>query len=301
MNYKNIILLLERESTTSSRSINNSIHSLSKDIPCHECVYASPSEYLDIIYKYSYLTTPAIILSASPSLISISANALSNGEQLLSESPVFKDPLFDETTLSYTRINHTTHLITLQDTFDSYDRLINALKNYMYIHDEQSILALSKHIGAQLSKHSFSITCAESCSGGLIAKRLTDISGASQYFKGGVCTYTAQAKSQLLNIPLADINNAGVVSSQTAQAMAFGVQKLFDTNIALATTGVAGPGPDSDNNPEGLVYIAIALNHTVHVYKYCAYDDTLFLDRDTIRNGCVRFAFEQLSYLLETL
>ena len=76
--------------------------------------------------------------------------------------------------------------------------------------------------------------------------------------------------------------------------MAQGAQKLYASDIALATTGVAGPGPDADGNPEGLVYVGLAVGESCVAYKYTADAHIPLLDRAAIRMGCVRFALEQL-------
>ena len=100
----------------------------------------------------------------------------------------------------------------------------------------------------------FTISTAESCTGGLLASRLTDFAGASNYFKGGVIAYTNEIKKSLLKIDTVD--EFGAISSQTALAMAKNVREIFKTTFGLSTTGVAGPSM-SENKPVGTVFIAI--------------------------------------------
>jgi len=102
----------------------------------------------------------------------------------------------------------------------------------------------------------FKIATAESCTGGLIASRLTDISGASNYFKGGVIAYTNEIKKSILRVKSETLEKFGAVSSQTAMEMASNVRKIFSATIGLSSTGVAGP-LTSENKPVGLVYVAI--------------------------------------------
>lgn len=102
----------------------------------------------------------------------------------------------------------------------------------------------------------FTIATAESCTGGLVASRLTDFSGASNYFKGGVVAYTNEIKKSVLRVKAETIENFGAVSSQTALEMATNVREIFSSTIGLSTTGVAGP-LTSENKPVGLVFIAI--------------------------------------------
>ena len=102
----------------------------------------------------------------------------------------------------------------------------------------------------------FTIATAESCTGGLVASRFTDFSGASNYFKGGVVAYTNEIKKSVLCVKAETIENFGAVSSQTALEMATNVREIFSATIGLSTTGVAGP-LTSENKPVGLVFIAI--------------------------------------------
>lgn len=101
----------------------------------------------------------------------------------------------------------------------------------------------------------FTISTAESCTGGNIAHIITAVSGCSEYFKGSVVSYCNEVKVKVLGVSAQDIDRYGVVSSQVAEQMAQGVRRLMDTDYAVATTGVAGPGA-SDGLPEGTVWIA---------------------------------------------
>ena len=102
----------------------------------------------------------------------------------------------------------------------------------------------------------FTIATAESCTGGLVASRLTDFAGASNYVKGGVVAYTNEIKKSVLRVKAETLETFGAVSSQTALEMATNVREIFSSTIGLSTTGVAGPST-SENKPVGLVFIAI--------------------------------------------
>ena len=102
----------------------------------------------------------------------------------------------------------------------------------------------------------FTIATAESCTGGLVASRLTDFAGASNYFKGGIVAYTNEIKNKILRVKAETLEKFGAVSSQTALAMATNVRELFSATIGLSTTGVAGPDK-SEGKEVGLVYVAI--------------------------------------------
>ena len=99
---------------------------------------------------------------------------------------------------------------------------------------------------------------AESCTGGLIAKRLTDVSGASAVFKGGVVSYTNEVKAGVLGVSRALLDEKGAVCAEVAKEMAQGAGKVLGCDVAVSVTGVAGPDPDDRGNPVGLVFTALA-------------------------------------------
>ena len=116
-----------------------------------------------------------------------------------------------------------------------------------------------------LAERGLSLGTAESCTGGLIAKRITDVPGASRVFRGGVVSYTDAVKARLLRVPRELLETEGAVSRAVAEAMARGAREALGCDLAVATTGVAGPGPDERGNPEGLVYVALAAAGEVRV------------------------------------
>jgi nicotinamide-nucleotide amidase len=111
---------------------------------------------------------------------------------------------------------------------------------------------------ALLKEKGLTLSAAESCTGGLIAKRFTDLSGASAAFRGGVVSYWSQVKHDVLGVPQDLLDQYGAVSEPVARAMAEGVRRLTGSHLAVSVTGVAGPDPDDRGNPVGLVYVAIA-------------------------------------------
>ena len=111
---------------------------------------------------------------------------------------------------------------------------------------------------ALLQERGLTVCTAESCTGGLIAKRLTDVAGCSSVVAGGVVTYQTREKTRLLGVPEALIEAHTVVSEPVALAMAKGALAALDTDVAIATTGYAGPGGGTEQHPVGTVYIAVA-------------------------------------------
>ncbi len=113
-------------------------------------------------------------------------------------------------------------------------------------------------IGRLLKDRGWRISIAESCTGGLIGHRITNVSGSSDYFESGVITYSNEAKIELLKVPEETIKTLGAVSKQTAIALADGIRKLRNTEIGLGVTGIAGPTGGTATKPVGLVYIALS-------------------------------------------
>ena len=122
----------------------------------------------------------------------------------------------------------------------------------------------------QLLKRGLTVTTAESCTGGLIAKRLTDIAGSSAAVVGGFVTYQTPTKTQLLGVPAELIEKHGVVSTEVASAMAEGARRVLGADIAISTTGYAGPGGGDKENPVGTVYIAVATKERTLVRRFNA-------------------------------
>lgn len=118
--------------------------------------------------------------------------------------------------------------------------------------------ALTQRLAARLLAQGRRICTAESCTGGLIAKTLTDLAGSSDWFDRGFVTYSNQAKSDMLAVPAAIIDQHGAVSEAVARAMASGALRHSQADFAIAVTGVAGPGGGSAEKPIGTVWIAIA-------------------------------------------
>jgi nicotinamide-nucleotide amidase len=118
--------------------------------------------------------------------------------------------------------------------------------------------SLESVVGTMLQQNQLQLAVAESCTGGLIAHRITNISGSSDYFERGVVVYSNLAKQELLGVPPETIEKYGAVSEQTARAMVQGLLKRSTADIGIAVTGIAGPTGGTPEKPVGLVYIALA-------------------------------------------
>ncbi len=135
------------------------------------------------------------------------------------------------------------------------EKLRRILGDHIYGTDDQS---LEQVVSQLLIDGKKTIATAESCTGGLIGARLTDVPGSSAYFERGVITYSNRAKTELLGVPAEMIERHGAVSEQVAILMAEGVRKLAGTDYGLSATGIAGPAGGTPQKPVGLVYIGFA-------------------------------------------
>jgi PncC family amidohydrolase len=117
--------------------------------------------------------------------------------------------------------------------------------------------ALEIQIGALLRQGGLKLAIAESCTGGLIGHRITDVPGSSDYFIGGVVAYAYEAKVALLGVSWDTLNKYGAVSRETVLEMAAGVRQTLGTDIAVSVSGIAGPGGGLPNKPVGTVWVGL--------------------------------------------
>ncbi|MCI0596760.1 MAG: nicotinamide-nucleotide amidohydrolase family protein, partial [candidate division Zixibacteria bacterium] len=139
------------------------------------------------------------------------------------------------------------------------------LGDFLYVEGETS---MEEVIGRLLRETKKKLAAAESCTGGLVAKRITDVSGSSDYFERGVVTYSNAAKHELLGLPQKLFKIVGAVSPEVAERMAKGVRKLAKVDIGIGVTGIAGPEGGSAEKPVGLTYIALADRKKSRVEKF---------------------------------
>lgn len=132
---------------------------------------------------------------------------------------------------------------------------------YLVIKNLQTMKDLSAAVGKALSEREATISCAESCTGGLLSSLLTDVEGSSAYMQGAVVAYSNEVKEKLLEVRHETLEQYGAVSEETAREMARGIMKLMGTDIGIGITGIAGPNGGTEAKPVGRVYIAVAGSH----------------------------------------
>lgn len=137
--------------------------------------------------------------------------------------------------------------------------------DFMYGLDEET---LEEVVGRQLSEQGSTVALAESCTGGLIGHRLTNVPGSSDYLMRGYVVYSNQAKMDCIGVKEATLRQFGAVSAETAQEMSEGVRRVSGTDYGLAVTGIAGPGGGTPEKPVGLVYISLAMDGNTKTEKH---------------------------------
>ena len=151
-------------------------------------------------------------------------------------------------------------------------RIHSKVEKYIYGTDDEE---LEEVVGRILREKGLTLAVAESCTGGMIADRITNVSGSSDYFERGVIAYSNKSKTSLLGVPEELIMTHGAVSREVAEAMAVGVSKTAGTDIGLSTTGIAGPTGGTPEKPVGLVWIGYSDKDTALALKFNFGDNRL--------------------------
>jgi len=140
---------------------------------------------------------------------------------------------------------------------------------------------IEERLGKALRQARVRIATAESCTGGLIANRITNVAGSSAYFQGGAVAYSNEAKASLLGVNDSSLEWHGAVSEVVAREMAQGAKERLNAEYAIACTGIAGPGGGTLDKPVGLVFIGIAAPYGVRVHRYRFAGDRMEIKRQT--------------------
>jgi nicotinamide-nucleotide amidase len=161
-------------------------------------------------------------------------------------------------------------------------QLDEALGEYIFSRRDET---LEQVVGDLLRWRGYSLATAESCTGGLLAGRVTEVPGSSEYFLEGVVTYSNEAKMRMLGVPKEMLDEYGAVSEQVACAMAAGIRKLAGSTFGIGVTGIAGPSGGTEEKPVGLVYIALADEDTVEARKLIFPGDRQFIRTLTVNSA----------------
>ena len=155
---------------------------------------------------------------------------------------------------------------------------------------------IEEQLGKYLIENKLTIATAESCTGGLVSSKLTDISGSSAYVKLNFVTYSNEAKHKILGVSDDTLEKYGAVSEQCAEEMANGLQNVTGCDIALCTTGIAGPGGGTSLKPVGLIYISAKYNNIVTVKEIKLSPSIARVEmKELFANHALKLAFDVLT------
>lgn len=158
---------------------------------------------------------------------------------------------------------------SLQEAEQAVDAMLEKVKErvgqYIFSYDDENFYEV---VGKKLTENNISLSCAESCTGGLFAQTITDIPGISAVFDRGLVTYSNQAKMQELGVKSETLEEYGAVSKETAIEMAEGLKRVTGSRLCISVTGIAGPGGGSEEKPVGLVYICAILDDRKIIKEY---------------------------------
>ncbi len=165
----------------------------------------------------------------------------------------------------------------------------------MPIPDTHKLQQLAQDVGQNLIARSSKLATAESCTGGWVAKIITDVNGCSAWYECSLVTYSNQAKHELLGVETAILRQHGAVSQPVVKAMVLGLLDRCDADLGVSISGIAGPGGGSDEKPVGTVWIAWARpGQVIESVRFC-FDG----DRDAVRRQAVEQAFKGIQRMLD--
>jgi nicotinamide-nucleotide amidase len=178
-------------------------------------------------------------------------------------APIYTQYPSVRTAILFNRTEVEIHLYSRAATTEAADAVLDELAGKLAESLGIAVFAVNGEtmeevIGRMLTERAATLSVAESCTGGLIGRRITDVPGSSVYFTEGAVTYSNEAKTRVLGVPAATIERFGAVSAETAEAMAAGMRRAAATDLAISVTGIAGPDGGSEEKPVGTVFIAFA-------------------------------------------
>jgi len=248
-----------------------------------EMVHIMESSLLPyLVKKYKTRKDRRVIIHRTLHTIGISESLLYEKAGNINEIEINKKT--SEVKLAFLPSNYETRLRVLVTAIDiktaqkelnsAIEKLKSRVGKYIYSYDESP---LPKAIGGILRKKKLTLSVAESCTGGLIASKITDIPGSSDYFLEGIISYSNEAKIKILDVKEETLKAYGAVSKQTAIEMAEGARKRSGADIGISTTGIAGPAGASKNKPVGLVWIGYS-------DKNISFAKDFYFTKDRLRN-----------------
>ncbi|MCD7727835.1 MAG: CinA family protein [Ruminococcus sp.] len=145
-----------------------------------------------------------------------------------------------------------------------------------------------------LTEHGLTISLAESCTGGMLSEAITSVSGASEVYECGICSYSNRIKQSILGVNSESLEKYGAVSEQVAREMANGVLRLSQSDIAVGVTGIAGPLGGTEEKPVGTVWVSVATKEKTIAKNLMLYNRGVKLERETVRQYTTYEALEMV-------
>ena len=177
-------------------------------------------------------------------------------------------------------------------SFDNFkNKIFNMIEKYVYSDSDQK---LEQVVAVDLIERGLTLSLAESCTGGLISKKITDIPGSSKFYLGGVVAYSNIVKRNILNVKNDTLDKFGAVSEETAIEMAEGIKIANNSDIAIATTGISGPSGGNKEKPVGLVYVSVLYRNKQLVKRF-----TLGANREINREITTSIAFNMIRLIIK--
>jgi PncC family amidohydrolase len=159
-------------------------------------------------------------------------------------------------------------------------------------------MTLELRVGIELCEKKLTLATAESCTGGLVSSRITDVAGSSAYFLGGVMAYSYEAKASILGVSWDTLNSKGAVSHETVLEMARGARKIFGADIAVSTSGIAGPGGGTDEKPVGTTWVSLATTSGEWT-RHFVWDGDRIQNKQVSSEAALQFVLDYLEGKLE--
>ena len=226
------------------------------------CLPEDPSSFTPIIAQgFSYIKSSFHLSTDSPNVLIFRTCSLSEKQIQAKLSNLIHQEKINKSDISFLPLHHLHGIdVIVKAGFDPdvSSRIKKEVRNQLGedLYGEQ-FQKMEEVVGDLLNRHHYTLATAESCTGGLIADRLTDVPGSSKYFLQGIITYSNAAKQSLLTVNEGTLREFGAVSREVVREMCLGIKQQSQADVAMATSGIAGPGGGSISKPVGLVYIGV--------------------------------------------
>lgn len=263
------------------------------------CLPGPPSE---MTAMFSESVGPWLAEKSSEALHFCTVRTFGIGESMLETKllPLI-DGQDDPTLATYAKEGEATLRIaskraTKEEAKQAVEEMLSRVREYIgeYIYSTED-QGLAEVVAGKLIARSITISCAESCTGGMLAEKLTDVAGISTVFERGIVTYSNRAKHEELGVSEQTLQECGAVSPQTAKEMVLGLREKTKSQVCVSITGIAGPEGGTEEKPVGLIYVGVVFDERAEVFEL----RTNNKNRQWNRNYTVLFALDKINRMLD--